>query len=71
MKQRLKMIWNRLSMAGQFVASVILGLLTLIISIILSPLWFVIWILSGWWFTTEAFKWIETTFPDGLVNNDL
>lgn len=58
----------RLRLIGYFVLMVIISFLCLMITILLAPIWAIVWIIYGWWLPKEVFKWLEDNFPEEVTS---
>lgn len=54
---------KRLRLTGWFILMVMVALVTVILMIGLAPVWFIVWPITGKWFSTEVGNWFERVAP--------
>ena len=58
---------KRLIIVGWYFLMLIAAIVFIIFGVLLSPIWAVVWLITGWWIPMEFYKWVERNFPTDIT----
>lgn len=59
---------HRLKIVGWFALLIFTSFAIVLITVLLIPIWVIVWVVCGWWFPKEIVNWLEDNFPGEVTS---